>query len=99
MLAEYGIDKRPDGELGSNGWAFGRNATPNGVGVALGNPHFPWVGANRFWQMHLTIPGRMDVMGAAIGSSPRVIENSRISIRPSQKCGTDRPTSAAVLPT
>jgi acyl-homoserine-lactone acylase len=72
VLAEYGIDKRPDGELGSNGWAFGRNATPNGVGVALGNPHFPWVGANRFWQMHLTIPGRMDVMGAAIGSSPVV---------------------------
>lgn len=72
VLAEYGIDKRRDGELGSNGWAFGRNATPNGAGVALGNPHFPWVGANRFWQMHLTIPGRMDVMGAAIGSSPVV---------------------------
>jgi acyl-homoserine-lactone acylase len=72
VLAEYGLDRRPDGELGSNGWAFGRNATPNGVGVALGNPHFPWFGVNRFWQMHLTIPGRLDVMGAAIGSNPVV---------------------------
>jgi acyl-homoserine-lactone acylase len=25
------------------------------------------VGVNRFWQMHLTIPGKFDVMGASIG--------------------------------
>jgi acyl-homoserine-lactone acylase len=74
VLAGYSINRRPDegGELGSNGWAFGRNATPDGAGVLLGNPHFPWVGANRFWQMHQTIPGQLDVMGAAIGSSPVV---------------------------
>jgi acyl-homoserine-lactone acylase len=57
------------GEPGSNGWAFGRDVTPNGRGVLLGNPHFPWEGVNRFWQMHLTIPGELDVMGAAIGHS------------------------------
>lgn len=56
-----------EGEPGSNGWAFGRDVTPNGRGVLLGNPHFPWTGVNRFWQMHLTIPGELDVMGAAIG--------------------------------
>jgi len=72
VLAEYGIDQRPDGELGSNGWAFGKGATPDGFGVSLGNPHFPWYGVNRFWQMHLTIPGQLDVMGAATGSSPAV---------------------------
>jgi acyl-homoserine-lactone acylase len=55
--------------LGSNGWAFGSEVTTNGRGVLLGNPHFPWAGVNRFWQMHLTIPGTLDVMGAAIGHS------------------------------
>ena len=57
---------------GSNGWAFGAEVTTNGRGVLLGNPHFPWTGVNRFWQMHLTIPGELDVMGAAIGHSPVV---------------------------
>ena len=55
--------------LGSNGWAFGSDVTQNGRGVLLGNPHFPWSGVNRFWEMHLTIPGTLDVMGAAIGHS------------------------------
>jgi acyl-homoserine-lactone acylase len=55
-----------DAPLGSNAWAFGREAT-RGAGLLLGNPHFPWVGVNRFWQMHLTVPGRMDVMGASTG--------------------------------
>ena len=58
--------------LGSNGWAFGADVTTNGRGVLLGNPHFPWSGVNRFWELHLTIPGTLDVMGAAIGHSPVV---------------------------
>ncbi len=73
-LARYSMVQRGDegGELGSNGWAFGRNATPDGTGVLLGNPHFPWIGSNRFWQMHLTIPGTVDVMGATTAASPVV---------------------------
>jgi acyl-homoserine-lactone acylase len=58
-----------EGEPGSNGWAFGRDVTSNGRGLLLGNPHFPWAGVNRFWQMHLTIPGELDVMGASTGHS------------------------------
>ena len=56
-----------DSPYGSNAWAFGKDTTANGRGMLLGNPHFPWVGPNRFWQVHLTIPGQMDVMGVAIG--------------------------------
>ena len=58
-----------DSPLGSNAWAFGKDVTANGKGMLLGNPHFPWVGTSRFYQMHLTIPGQMDVMGASIGLS------------------------------
>ena len=72
-IARHSFNANPEGgELGSNGWAFGRNATPDGRGLLLGNPHFPWQGTNRFWQMHLTIPGRLDVMGATGGLSPVV---------------------------
>jgi acyl-homoserine-lactone acylase len=68
-LARFRLDEPL---LGSNGWAFGADVTTNGRGVLLGNPHFPWSGVNRFWEMHLTIPGTLDVMGAAIGHSPVV---------------------------
>ena len=72
-LARLSFNANPrGGELGSNGWAFGRNATPDGRGLVLGNPHFPWFGTNRFWEMHLTIPGSLDVMGATGGLSPTV---------------------------
>lgn len=72
-VARHSFNANPEGgELGSNGWAFGRDATPDGHGVLLGNPHFPWNGTNRFWQLHLTIPGEVDVMGATGGLSPVV---------------------------
>ena len=57
----------------SNAWAFGRDVTVDGRGLLLGNPHFPWKGNNRFWEMHVTIPGSLDVMGATIGNSPVVV--------------------------
>lgn len=68
-LRETGLLDPP---LGSNAWAFGSDSTANGRGLLLGNPHFPWQGVNRFWQMHLTVPGRFDVMGGSIGHSPFV---------------------------
>ncbi len=58
--------------FGSNGWAFGADATGNGRGLVVGNPHFPWEGASRFWEMHLTIPGEVDVMGVGLAGTPLV---------------------------
>ena len=66
-----GFPVDPEGVgLGSNGWAFGKDATTNGRGLLLGNPHFPWEGTNRFYEMHLILPGKLDVMGVTIGGSP-----------------------------
>src|SRR5689334_7567470 len=59
--------------VSSNAWAFGRDVTFDGRGLLLGNPHFPWKGVNRFWEMHVTIPGSLDVMGVTIGSFPAVV--------------------------
>ncbi|MEZ0244723.1 MAG: acylase [Sphingomonas sp.] len=58
--------------LGSNGWAFGRDLTVNKRGMVVGNPHFPWTGPNRFRRLHLTIPGKFDVMGAGLVFMPFV---------------------------
>lgn len=58
--------------FGSNGWAFGAERTESGRGVLVGNPHFPWNGPQRFYEMHLTIPGTIDVMGASIAGAPLV---------------------------
>ncbi|MGL4314749.1 MAG: penicillin acylase family protein [Sphingomonas sp.] len=58
--------------FGSNGWAFGSAVTESGKGVVVGNPHFPWNGPARFWQLHVTIPGKLDVMGATIAGGPTV---------------------------
>ncbi|MFL9840531.1 penicillin acylase family protein [Sphingomonas sp. ST-64] len=57
-------------EVASNGWAFGGDVTANGRGMVIGNPHFPWAGPSRFWEMHITIPGKMDTAGVGIAGSP-----------------------------
>jgi acyl-homoserine-lactone acylase len=64
------IDVPTELGIGSNGWAFGAETTANGRGLVVGNPHFPWAGPARFWQMHTTIPGKLDVMGVGIAGSP-----------------------------
>lgn len=56
--------------LGSNAVAVGGDATDNGRGMLLGNPHFPWVGTLRFYEFHVTVPNQMDVMGGALSGFP-----------------------------
>lgn len=56
--------------IGSNGWAFGGEATADGRGMVIGNPHFPWQGPNRFWQMHVNGPQGYEVMGVGLAGTP-----------------------------
>ena len=57
--------------IGSNAYGLGSRATTGG-GMVLANPHFPWEGAERFYRMHLKVPGRYDVEGAALIGDPIV---------------------------
>ncbi len=59
--------------FGSNGLAVGGEDATNGGGVVLANPHFPWHGAERFWQMNLEIPGKYHAIGAGLWGSPGVL--------------------------
>lgn len=62
----------PDFELASNGWAIGSKRSANRRGMLIANPHYPWVGSNRFWEKHLIIPGQLDVYGVSLLGIPGV---------------------------
>ncbi|WP_338001258.1 acylase [Pseudomonas brassicae] len=59
-------------QRGSNAVAIGYERSVSGRGMLLANPHFPWVGGMRFYQMQLSIPGKLDVMGAALPGLPMI---------------------------
>ncbi len=63
----------PLGGIGSNGVGLGSEATDNGKGMLLANPHFPWDGSERFYQSHLTIPGVVNVSGGSLFGVPIVL--------------------------
>jgi acyl-homoserine-lactone acylase len=65
------VEEQP-ASTGSNGWALGRDATRDHNGMLLANPHFPWAGYARFYQVQLTIPGVLDVAGASVFGTPVV---------------------------
>lgn len=59
-------------QIGSNGWALGADATAGRDGMLLANPHYPWLGDGRFYEVQLTIPGVLDVSGASLYGTPLV---------------------------
>jgi acyl-homoserine-lactone acylase len=59
--------------IGSNAIALGSQATANGSGMLLGNPHFPWDGPERFYQSHLMIPGKVNVSGGSLYGVPLIL--------------------------
>jgi acyl-homoserine-lactone acylase len=63
------VDERL-GDLGSNAYAIGKAKSASGHGLLYGNPHFPWLGSERFYQSHLTIPGKVDVAGGSLLGVP-----------------------------
>ena len=69
MVGRLG-EQLPLGGIGSNAYGLGRDATDNGRGMVLGNPHFPWDGSERFFEAQLTIPGEINVSGASLFGVP-----------------------------
>lgn len=58
---------------GSNAYGLGAAVTRNGTGMVLANPHFPWMGSERLYQVQLQIPGKLDVSGATLYGVPLVL--------------------------
>jgi acyl-homoserine-lactone acylase len=61
------------GSMGSNAVAIGSAGTRDHRGLLLGNPHFPWIGPERFFQSQLTIPGKINVTGASLYGVPLIL--------------------------
>lgn len=73
MQPDIVLPKRNPQDLGSNGWGLGADKTENGMGMVLGNPHFPHTGNLRFWQFHTTIPGYLNVLGGSLMGLPGAV--------------------------
>jgi acyl-homoserine-lactone acylase len=56
----------------SNGWGIGAERSETGRGLLVANPHFPWEGERRFYEMQLTIPGSLDAYGANLLGLPLI---------------------------
>lgn len=67
--------------MGSNAIAIGKAGNRDDAhGILLGNPHFPWVGTERLYQMQLTVPGQMNVEGAGLYGVPLVLVGHTASL-------------------
>jgi acyl-homoserine-lactone acylase len=56
----------------SNAWGIGADRAADGGGMLVANPHFPWEGALRFWEVHLTVPGEVNIYGAQLSGLPGI---------------------------
>ncbi|HET8849379.1 MAG TPA: penicillin acylase family protein, partial [Marinobacter sp.] len=52
--------------LGSNAWGIGKDMTEQGRGALLANPHFPYTGHRRLYQVQMTVPGYLNINGAGL---------------------------------
>jgi acyl-homoserine-lactone acylase len=57
---------------GSNMWAIGRGRSASGKGILLGNPHLAWSGSQLFHEVHLTVPGKINISGTTLIGIPGV---------------------------
>ena len=75
---------------------IGRDGANGERALLLSNPHFPWKGPERWYEVHLTIPGKLNVIGAALQGVPVVnigFNRNVAWITPSRPRAASRPTS------
>ncbi len=73
QIAAPQIPEDASSALGSNAIALGGSVTKSGRGLLFANPHLPWYGSLRFYQMHLTVPNTLDVMGVTFAGLPNIL--------------------------
>ncbi len=57
----------------SNGIVLGRDKTKSGKGMVLSNTHLPWEGELKYHEVHLTIPGQLNVAGVTLSGAVGVL--------------------------
>lgn len=67
--AQVGASSQTDFQdigLGSNAWGIGGDTSEQGKGALLANPHFPYTGHRRLYQVQMTVPGYLNINGAGL---------------------------------
>jgi acyl-homoserine-lactone acylase len=79
LLLDFSLDKRylellaaPPG-TGSNAWGIGKGRSASGRGILLANPHLGWEGSGLLHEVHICVPGKINVSGAALIGFPFVV--------------------------
>lgn len=57
------FDHLGNDSTGSNMIALGSEASDNGLGMMFANPHWYWEGPERWYEIQLTVPGKLNVIG------------------------------------
>ncbi len=70
--SEASLGALAEAPVASNAWAVGTERSADGGGLLLANPHFPWEGELRFWEVHLTIPDELDIYGVQLSGLPGI---------------------------
>lgn len=52
--------------LASNAWGIGGDLSAQGRGALLANPHFPYTGDRRLYQVQMTVPDYLNINGAGL---------------------------------
>lgn len=58
--------------IGSNAWAIGKKRSNKFKSILLGNPHLSYDGELKFYELHLKIPGEVNVYGASLYGLPGI---------------------------
>ncbi len=64
------LDQTRTGFYGSNMWAINAERSASGKALLLGNPHLRWSGSHIWHEVHITIPGTMNMYGATLIGFP-----------------------------
>jgi penicillin amidase len=75
LLASFIKSGRSDGgtALGSNNWAVSPARSSTGHAILAGDPHLELSLPSIWYEMHLVVPGRMDVAGVGFPGIPGVV--------------------------
>ena len=70
------LERFRDGDgpvLGSNNWAVGPDRSATGTAILAGDPHLGLTLPSIWYEVHLVVPGELDVYGVALVGMPGVV--------------------------
>jgi len=76
LLLDFALDLRPWSDTrassASTMWAIAPSLSQSGHAMLMANPHLAWTGPTRFHEVQITVPGVINISGAAFVGAPVV---------------------------